>query len=466
LYGTHLCRYIFLGCGAKIGKYALDKRLPLLLSPPFNLFSLIFLYNLFILLFQLGVRIASIWNGKAKQWRDGRRKLFTELEASFPLKQPLIWVHTASAGEFEQAKPVIEAMKNQHPNLKILVTFFSPSGNSVGKKWPLADYVTYLPIDTKVNAERFLQLVQPQLVVFVKYDFWYHHLKAVHQRGIPLILISAIFRKNQAFFKWYSGFYLKMLHFFNHLFVQDAASVDLLQQHGITNSSVAGDTRFDRVAAIAQKFTPITFLNSFVGNRKVLVAGSTWPDDERMLAQACNNFTDLKLIIAPHEINKEHIQAIEQLFPNSVKYSELQAATANQTEAQQRVLKKLENTPVLIIDNIGMLSRLYHYATVTYIGGGFTKSGIHNTLEAAVYGKPVLFGPNYQKFREAKELITCGGAFSYTSEEQLRQLIKELMEEETQYKKASEEAFNYVQANKGATEKIMGYIQENRLLTS
>ncbi len=438
---------------------------------------MILLYRLFITLYQLGIRLAAAWNPKAKQWLSGRKNLFAELSQTFPLAQPVIWVHSSSAGEFEQAKPVIDALKKEHPDHQIVVTFFSPSGYAVGKKSAVADQVFYLPVDTKKNADRFLSLVQPRLVIFVKYDYWYYHLKAVRERNIPLLLVSAIYRNNQAFFRWYGGFYRNMLHFFTQLFVQDETSYGLLKKFGINHCTISGDTRFDRVATIAGNFTQVPFIKEFVGNHPALVAGSTWPEDEKALAAAYGNLKNLKLVIAPHEINEDHIRSIENLFPKAIRYSAVKAALGagpsqdsvlweNEKDPQiQAVKNQLAEAPVLIIDNIGMLSRLYHYATVTYVGGGFNKSGIHNTLEAAVYGKPVIWGPNYQKFREAKELIAAGGGISYTSAAECQQILHTLLNDKAAYTKASMAALQYVQQNKGATEKIMNYIQENRLLT-
>lgn len=428
------------------------------------------MYNVFIALYHLGIQLAALGNGKAKQWVVGRKNLWSVLEGSFPNKEPLIWVHSASAGEFEQAKPVIEALKKEYPTHKMAVTFFSPSGYSVGKKNNLADYVFYLPLDTHSHAKRFVSVLQPQLVVFVKYDYWYHHLKAVKEAGIPLLLVSSIFRKDQAFFKWYGLFYLNMLHFFTQLFVQDEASQKLLQQHGVEHVTVSGDTRFDRVATIAATVTEIEGLKEFVQNKKVIVAGSTWPEDEQMLQKAFETTEGVKLIIAPHEIHEEHIKGIERLFPDSIRYSALKRLMDDEKQQKEKetfsanVFPSLSTKVVMIIDNIGMLSRLYQYATITYIGGGFNKSGIHNTLEAAVWRKPVIWGPNYQKFREAKALLQAGG-FTYTTSDELKRILNVFWKDAHALAKASVAAGKYVQQNGGATQTILYYIQEKRLLT-
>lgn len=425
---------------------------------------MVFLYNLFIQLYHLGIWVAALGGGKPKQWLAGRRFLWSELESQLKKQEPLIWVHSASAGEFEQAKPVIEALKKEYPNYKIAVTFFSPSGYGVGKKSKLADYVFYLPLDTAANAKRLISLLRPQLVVFVKYDYWYHHLKAIQHSGIPLLLVSAIFRPNQAFFKWYGSFYRKMLHFFTHLFVQDETSKVLLQQHDIVHVTVSGDTRFDRVATIANNSSEIDGLQQFTAGNKVVVAGSTWPDDEAALQKGLETFADVKLVIAPHEINVEHISTIQKMFPDSVTYSSLKKELWKDAQPAN-VSFSFYNKSVLIIDNIGMLSRLYQYADITYIGGGFNKSGIHNTLEAAVWGKPVVWGPNFQKFREAKGLLDAGGGFSYTTAEALKTILDVLLNDNAARANAGAAAAEYVQQNKGATEKVMAFIQEKRLLT-
>ncbi len=411
---------------------------------------MLFLYNLFIAVSRIGIGIAANWNNKAKLWIEGRKNLFSNLQASIPANEKTIWMHCASAGEFEQGKPVLEKLREKYPYHKVLITFFSPSGYSIGKKYEGAHYIFYLPLDTKKNAKRFVQIVQPKLVVFVKYEYWYHHLKAVADQKIPLLLISSIFRKRQVFFKWYGEFYRNILKLFTKIFVQDEDSKQLLHFINIKHCSVNGDTRFDRVATIAGNANPLDNISKFIGSSKVIVAGSTWPDDEQLLTYL-NSINDCKLIIAPHEINPAHLEKTGTLFPASVLYSKMNEHT---------------NSKVLVVDNIGMLSRLYQYATITYIGGGFNKSGIHNTLEAAVWSKPVIFGPNYQKFKEAKELIEEGAAFSIENETELKEVVQKLFTNIERLKESSVAAGLYVQKNRGATEKIVSYIQENRLLTT
>lgn len=409
-------------------------------------------YNIFIALYRTIIAIFALGNKKARAWIEGRKNLFAELDQKLAPSDRIIWMHCASAGELEQGKPVLEQLKTQYPQYKLLVTFFSPSGYEVGKKYKAADLIAYLPLDTKANAVRFLDLVRPELAIFVKYEYWYHHLKTAAERHIPLLLVSAIFRKNQPFFKSYGDFYRSILGFYNRIFVQDSESQQLLESINISNCIVSGDTRFDRVAAIAANFSELALIKRFVQDDRILVAGSTWPDDEQLLADFYHSYTGkLKLIIAPHEINKAHIDHLFSLFPNAIAYSQLE--------------QSFKEASVLIIDNVGMLSRLYQYATLTYIGGGFNKSGIHNTLEAAVWGKPVLFGPNYQKFKEARDLVDRKAGFSITNAEELKRIATELLRDEVLLQQSSTIARSYVEENRGATQKIMDYIQANRLLT-
>lgn len=413
----------------------------------------LFFYNIFIRLYALAIAIASLWNNKAAQWKKGRQNLWQALEQTFSKPHALVWIHAASAGEFEQAKPVIEALKKQYPQHKILVSFFSPSGYPAGKKFKVADYVFYLPLDTKENAERFIDITKPQLVIFIKYDFWYHYLKTVHDKKIPLLLVSAIFRKEQTFFKAHGAFYKSMLHFFTQLFVQDEASATLLKEHEIAHVTVAGDTRFDRVLRIANAAEAVPLIEQFTEGRPTLIAGSTWPADEALLHGVLKKFDSLNIIIAPHEVNAAHITQLKKLFQNPMLFSQLLNG-ANAGGAR-----------VLVIDSMGLLSRIYRYATITYIGGGFGR-GIHNTLEAAVWGKPVLFGPNYQKFREARQLIESGAAFSINNETELIEKMGQLLSDAKLLEHSSIAAGNYIKANAGATQKIMDYIQEKRLLTN
>jgi len=417
---------------------------------------LLILYNFFIQCYQLAVSLATFWNPKARQWVNGRENLFQELKKQIKPSDQVIWMHCASAGEFEQGKPVIEHLKKIYSHKKIMVSFFSPSGYAAGKRYDKADLICFLPLDTKKNAEHFLKIVKPQLVVFVKYEYWYHHLKEVRGNNIPLLLISAIFRKDQVFFKNYGSFHRKILQLYSNIFVQNEESKSLLSAIGIP-CVINGDTRFDRVTAIAARFAnsnpaDIEFVKMFATSSKVLIAGSTWPEDEKIIAWVLSKVPFIKLIIAPHEIDEDRIKSLEILFPNSIRHSVFK--------------EKLQEANGLIIDNVGLLSQIYQYATITYIGGGFNKSGIHNTLEAAVWGKPVIFGPNYKKFKEAKELIKAGASFSISNANEMNDLVDALLSDDTKLNKSGEAAKNYVLNNRGATEKIIAYIQENRLLTN
>jgi 3-deoxy-D-manno-octulosonic-acid transferase len=406
------------------------------------------------------IHVASLFNPKAKKWVKGRKRIFDKLQQAIPPGEKIIWMHCASLGEFEQGRPVIERLRAQGTGHKILLTFFSPSGFEAQKEYKGADWIFYLPMDGPGNAKRFLEIVHPSLVIFVKYEFWYYYLKKIKYRNIPLLLISALFRKDMSFFKWYGKLQRKILSRFDHLFVQTAESKKLIDDIGLSDiCSVSGDTRFDRVIEIASVAESIPVIEKFIGISKVIVAGSTWPEDEEVLQKAFSAISDpsLKLIIAPHEINEKRLNSIRELFPNSVLFSQL---TAHNSQI----------TTTFIIDNIGMLSRLYKYAYITYIGGGLRTMGVHNVLEAAVFNKPVLFGPFYHKYTEAIGLVQSGGGLPFNDEKRngmmLRELIEALLINEEEYNYRSNAAGEFVQTNKGATEKIILFIQEKRLLTN
>ena len=417
-----------------------------------------FLYNIFLVFFKIGIQISSLFNSKARKWLRGRKNIFQRLEAAIPKDKKIVWVHCSSLGEFEQGRPLIEKLKSQYPNSKFLLTFFSPSGYEVQKNYKDADWVFYLPMDGPYNAKRFLEIVNPSLVIFIKYDYWYFYLKKIKYRNIPLLLISALFQKNSVFFKWYGFFQRKMLSRFNHLFVQNEESKQLLKKIGLENKcTLSGDTRFDRVVEITEKFEPIPIIEQFIGNHKCIVAGSTWKEDEELIQKAFPMVSEhsMKLIIAPHEITQSHIKDLLKLYPKALLYSEL-------PDSQQQ-----QDGNILIIDNMGMLSRLYKYAFIAYVGGGLTSSGVHNVLEAAVYGKPVLHGPFYKKYHEAVELIKAGGATIIKNKTELTNCINNLIKNAHGcYGISSEASKNFIWENKGATDKIIQYIQEKRLLTS
>jgi len=419
------------------------------------------LYRIFIWLYPKIVWLLSFSNQKAMLWLKGRRGLFKKLAVAFHKNTlPVIWIHSSSLGEFEQGLPVLEDVRKEYPGHKILVTFFSPSGYEVRKNEKVADHIFYLPMDSPSHATRFLNIVQPSLIIFIKYEFWYYYLHEASQRNIPLLLISGIFRKEQVFFSWYGGLYRKMLSFFTYLFVQNTSSVELLQSIGFDEQVIlSGDTRFDRVIEIAKRFKPLPAIDHFCKDRSTIVAGSTWTEDDEELDHFANTNPSVKCIIAPHDIEAERLQECLSLYKHSMLYSVYEAAYISGTHIPAEV-------NVLIIDNVGMLSKLYHYATITYIGGGFGDDGIHNILEAAVYGKPVIFGPVYDKYFEADELLDCGGAFCIEDALELEKVIKELFASREMLDTASKASAEYVKAKAGATNKVMRYIQENRLLIS
>lgn len=449
----------------------------------------LFIYNIFLLLYSIGIRITALWNPKARLWLNGRQDIWRQVaevrskksEVGYKNREPeiqnpqpetqhapLVWMHCSSLGEFEQGRPVLEALKQQDPSIKILVTFFSPSGYEVRKNYPGADHVLYLPMDSKADARRFLSLVQPSLVIWIKYEYWYYYLTEIKKKQIPCVLVSGIFRKDQPFFKWYGRLHRYMLECFNHLFVQTENSRQLLSSIGFAkNVTISGDTRFDRVVQIAEQFEPISAIEKFCGNSNVIVAGSTWREDEEELDHYANTHPDIKFIIAPHEIHEEHLKEIEKLFKQSVRFSKLPPARGNSPVPMPRNRPSgNQQSNTLIIDNIGMLSKLYKYATITYVGGGFGDDGVHNVLEAAVYGKPVVFGPVYDKYIEAVELVQQGGGLVIKTALEAEQTFNRLLADANSYQQACQAARNYVYNNKGATGTIMQFIQENRLLTS
>ena len=402
---------------------------------------MIWIYKIGIALFTVTIKFASLFNQKAKLFIQGRKNIFEQISLKIdPIDRP-IWFHFASLGEFEQGRPVLEKIKAIHPAQKIVITFFSPSGFEIRKNYTEADGIFYLPMDTASNAKRFLKLVNPSIAIFTKYEFWFHYFNQLHQKQIPLYLISGIFRPSQAFFKWYGGFNRKILRCVTHFFVQNEESANLLKSISISKVSVNGDTRFDRVYENASSPKRLQIIEEFCGSSPVFIAGSTWLADERLLSSFPEKYPDWKLIIAPHEINEQHIVEIEKIFPHTVKFSSLKTQIGgNQSQT-------------LIIDNIGMLSSLYRYGKIAYIGGGFG-AGIHNTLEAAAFGLPVIFGPKYAKFQEAKDLISIGAAQSISSEGSLLSAFEHFKMNEN----AATAAADYVAKMKGATDMIINLI--------
>ena len=443
-----------------------------------------FLYSVFILFYLSLIHLASLWNPKARLWVKGRKRIFTRLKRELEgTRSTIIWMHCSSLGEYEQGRPLLEKIRELYPAYKILLTFFSPSGYTIIKDRAVADYVYYLPFGNRFITSRFIDLVKPKLVLWIKYEYWYYYLDEFKKRNAPLLLISGTFHKNQPFFKWYGGMHRQMLQCFSHLFVQTKYSKSLLGKLGFSDEvTISGDTRFDRVIEIAERFEPVETIERFCGNAQVIVAGSTWPEDEEELDHYANTHPEIKFIIAPHEIHETHLKEIERLFKRTIRYSDLLKGRSDRGEAmaddaafsehraptidQELSSHGPNSSPnVLIIDNIGMLSRLYKYATITYVGGGFGEAGVHNVLEAAVYGKPVIFGPVFNKFIEAIELLEESGAFTIETAIELEKIFDDLFSDSNLYTEVCEAAKKYVYSKKGATEKVLQYIQENRLLT-
>lgn len=407
---------------------------------------MILLYNLGLFAMRLGFRVAALFNSKAAAFVKGRKGIFDDLRTSLPkMDGPVVWVHCASLGEFEQGRPVIEMLKKEYSDISVLLTFFSPSGYEVRKNYPLAN-VFYLPWDTASNAEKFVDIVKPILAVFIKYEFWYHYSRVLKNHHLPLLSISAIFRPQQVFFKSYGSFYRGILKNFDYFFVQNEASQKLLRSIGFENTIVAGDTRFDRVYAVVNQAENIPLAEKFKGGQKTMIVGSCWREDLDVLLPTINE-GNVKFIIAPHEITESFLQTIER----SIKVPSLRYSRADDSN--------VEGCQVLIIDNVGMLSQLYKYGEFAFIGGAFGK-GLHNILEAACYGVPIFFGNrNFEKFQEAVDLINRGGAFEVADSKTFGEKF-ELVNTPESFLLACEVTRSYVMENLGATETIMAYCRK------
>ena len=410
------------------------------------------LFTLGVLLYALGVRVAAFFgNAKAKQWVEGRRKQRKELKivdkllgrhkGNVPATDgDWIWFHAASLGEFEQGRPVIEAIKKEYPQFKILLSFFSPSGYEVRKDYPLADEVLYLPSDTAFHAKKWLRRHHFVAAFFIKYEFWFNYMRALKKADIPLFYISLIFNEKSYFFKSYGNWFRKQLLNVTHFFVQDETTATLLKENGFDNYTVCGDTRFDRVAAIAKQARPFPEVEKFIGGRKCIIAGSTWPPDEKLLEAFVPKLpADYCFVIAPHDVSESHVAQIEAMFPGAQRYTSINAD---------------QPTKILIVDTIGILSQLYQYARFVYIGGGFGVN-IHNIQEPVTFGCPVVFGPKYGSFKEAVDLVAMQGAFSVNDAAGLEEIFSRLMNDEAFFNKASATCKTYLEQQVGATEKIM-----------
>ena len=411
------------------------------------------LYNLIIYLYLLGVAVYSRFNVKVRRMWRGERAAFRVLKENVDPNAKYVWFHAASLGEFEQGRPLMEQLRREHPEYKILLTFFSPSGYEVRKDYQGADIICYLPLDTPVNAIRFLRLIRPVMAFFIKYEFWYNYLHILKHRNVPVYSVSSIFRPDQVFFKWYGRQYSRVLHCFTHFFVQNEISKELLAKIGITNVSIVGDTRFDRVLQIKEAAKQLPIVEAFVSrneNSQVFVAGSSWPPDEEIFIKYFNAHPEWKLIIAPHVIDEDHLQQIEKLLEGRkvVRYTEFSEKSKN--------FERLKAADVLIIDCFGLLSSIYHYGDVAYVGGGFGV-GIHNLLEAAVWDVPVFFGPNNRKFQEAQGLKTNGG-FEIHNEKEFAQLMDRFASDSQYLKEQGEKAGQFVKSLSGATDKVLSKI--------
>jgi len=404
---------------------------------------MLFFYTLPIRLFALGISIAALFHRKARLWKNGRKQWRKNLKQHIPPNQQIIWFHCASLGEFEQGRPIMEAIQKEKPDVFLLITFFSPSGYEIRKNTPIAGHVCYLPLDTRKNARDFLNIVRPKMAFFVKYEFWFHYLNALQKADIPIYFISSSFRPNQYFFnrtgRWTHPYLRKVTHFF----VQNQLSKTLLESIGVTRVTVSGDTRFDRTAKLAEHPQPLPLIDQFKGNNRLLVGGSTWQPEELLLhALVKENLPDLKIIIAPHDISEAHIQAIENRFAGRC----LRFSRAN--------AENIAQLDILIIDSIGLLNKIYYHAEIALIGGAFG-SGLHNILEALTYGVPVFFGPKTKKFPEAQQAIAAGCGFQIADETTFVNEIKTLLASPEKLQDCSRKSRDFITSNAGATEIII-----------
>lgn len=410
------------------------------------------LYNIGIDLYAQAIKIAANFNPKAKLFHIGRKGLLNKIKDSVTHSAPIIWVHCSSVGEFEQARPLIEWYKKYMPNYKIVLTFFSPSGYEQYNKYAFVDWVFYLPLDKRSYAKEFIAIVKPTKAIFVKYEFWYNYLTLLKENNIPTYIISAIFRPSQHFFKWYGSFFRQMLDCYTNLFVQDSQSVSLLESVGIRDNVIlSGDTRFDRVYEIVSQSKDFPIIEKFSADKLVIVAGSSWEPDEEIIASVSNNFSKIKLIIAPHEVSNTRVEGIKKLFKDKkvLVLTDLEKDDSN---------VDYKGADVLIVNKYGILSSIYKYGSIAYIGGGFGV-GIHNILEAATYSMPVIFGPNYSKFKEARDLLALKGAFTITERTHLYNILNNFLIAPADIKVKGEICGNYVKNNLGATDKIIKNIE-------
>lgn len=411
---------------------------------------MLFLYNLILLFASQVVKLFALFSPKIKLFVDGRKEVFTTLQSKINPYDKSIWFHAASLGEYEQGLPVIEKIKVQFPNHKIVVTFFSPSGYEVRKNNTVADATVYLPLDTKSNAKKFIKAINPEMVFFIKYEYWPNYLNELKKLQIKTYLISGIFREKQAFFKWYGGFYRNALKTFDYFFVQNDSSKKLIQSIGFHNVTISGDTRFDRVVSILERDNSLDFIEQFKNNQTTIVIGSSWPKDENLLIQYINNTSEnVKFIIAPHNIKSEQIQELKKsITKKTILFSDVQTG---------RDLS-LHDYDIFIIDTIGILTKIYSYADIAYVGGGFGNPGIHNILEPATFGVPIVIGPNYSHFAEATALVHQEGCISISNQNELNDAFNLLIKNEDERYEKGHICSTFVQMNKGATAIILKHI--------
>jgi 3-deoxy-D-manno-octulosonic-acid transferase len=419
--------------------------------------SMLFIYNLIVVFADFILKIAALFNPKIKLFVDGRKSVYKVLSNKIKAYDKTIWFHAASLGEYEQGLPVMERMKSRFPNHLIVLTFFSPSGYEVRKNNTIADVTVYLPLDTQSNVDKFMEIVRPDMAFFIKYEYWPNYLNALKNRETPTYLISGIFREDQLFFKWYGGFYRNALNAFEHFFVQNSKSKDLLLQLGKSNITVSGDTRFDRVASILNRDNSLEFIEEFKNNSLTIVVGSSWPKDESMLVSYINSSENVKFIIAPHNIKTEQIQALKNSISKKIiLFSEVDFTSSNPIN--------LAHFDVFIIDTIGILTKIYSYADIAYVGGGFGNPGVHNILEPATFGVPIVIGSNYSHFPEATALVNMEGCISISTQEELNEAFDNLIQNQDIRFEKGHICSTFVEMNKNATEIIMNHIAPKKTI--
>lgn len=428
---------------------------------------MLFLYHLVVLSVAQLLKLVALFHPKIKLFVEGRKVVFQKLQETITPSDKTIWFHAASLGEYEQGLPIIEAIKQVYPTHKIILTFFSPSGFEVKKNNTVADVTVYLPLDTKNNAKQFIKAVHPEFVFFIKYEFWPNYLSELKKLQIKTYLVSGVFRKNQVFFKWYGGFYRNALQAFNYFFVQNESSKKLIQSLGYQNVMISGDTRFDRVKTIVEQDNSLDFMEQFcTPNNKIIVIGSSWPKDEELLLSYINQAdATVKFVIAPHNIKADQISNLKsQLRKKTTLYSEYKQQVLTQAErtgvSKQVQQDKLEDSQVLIIDTIGILTKIYSYADIAYVGGGFGNPGVHNILEPATFGIPIIIGPNYVHFAEATALVGLGGCISIKDFNSLAATFNLLLQNEDERIEKGHICRTFVQMNQGATQKIISHINK------